>query len=115
MMPRRFSSSLGRLLAIAFVFTARAANAQATATAKFGVVQGFVYDSVHDAPLGDALVMIDGLVNAARSNREGRYRIDSVPVGSRRLIVSHPLLDTIGMVLTSPTFTVMPSVLAEVD
>jgi hypothetical protein len=111
----RSVSSFSSLLAAAIAIAPYPANAQAAAPAKLGVVQGFVYDSVHDAPLVGALVMIDGLASVARSTADGRYRIDSVPVGSHRLLVSHPLLDTIGMVLSSPPITVTPSATTEID
>jgi hypothetical protein len=106
---------LAALLAGAVTRSARAQGTQSRAAVAFGTIRGSVFDSIHAAPLAGALVMVDGMANSGRSNANGEYRIDSVPVGSRRLIVSHPLLDTIGFVVASPEFTVEPTGTTTID
>src|SRR3954447_13842443 len=106
----RFGSPSARVFALSFmVVSAVRAGAQAQtarATAGSGVVQGVVRDSIHHTALAGAFVLVDGLAQAALTGADGRYRIDSVPAGARRLIVSHPLLDTIGMMMRTPEFVV---------
>jgi hypothetical protein len=80
--------------------------ARPAATASgFGVLQGFVIDSVHNgAPLVNASVVIEGTTRAGVTTAEGRYRIDSIPPGSHRVVVLHPLLDTLGVSMRSPPY-----------
>ena len=77
-------------------------TAQAQAPAGFATLQGFVIDSIHNTPLAGAFIQVDGTTRKARTSPEGRYLIDSIPPGTHRLALSHPLLDTIGMVMVSP-------------
>jgi hypothetical protein len=82
----------------------RLAHAQATASppSAFATLQGFVIDSVHNAPLAGARVRVEGTTRSTETTAEGRYLIDSIPPGSHRIALAHPLLDTIGMALMSP-------------
>jgi carboxypeptidase family protein len=69
-------------------------------------VGGVVIDSLHGGrAFADALVTIEGAPYAAVTDSSGRYRIDDVPPGSYRFFVSHPLLDSLGVVLTTPPVT----------
>ncbi|HET8785729.1 MAG TPA: carboxypeptidase regulatory-like domain-containing protein [Candidatus Limnocylindrales bacterium] len=69
-------------------------------------VRGVVIDSLHGGrAFADALVTIEGGAGAGITDSTGRYRIDDVAPGSYRLIVSHPLLDSLGIVLTTPPVT----------
>jgi hypothetical protein len=72
-----------------------------TTPAAFATVGGFVFDSVHSTPLAGALVHIDGVKRTGLTSADGRYRIDSVPPGSYRLFLAHPVLDTIGLTLAT--------------
>ena len=75
------------------------------AAAGYAVIHGTVIDSLHDQLLAGALVRLDKGAREAITDRFGQYRIDSVPAGQHRLIVVHPLLDTLGVSLVTPTVT----------
>jgi len=68
------------------------------------VLQGFVMDSIHNAPLADARVMVEGTTRVGMTTAEGRYRIDSIPPGPHRVVVTHPLLDTVGFTMRTPAY-----------
>src|SRR5438105_15673486 len=69
----------------------------ATSPAGFTILQGYVIDSIHNQPLVNATVTIEGTGRAGKTTVDGRYRIDSIPAGSHRVILTHPLLDTLGV------------------
>ena len=62
-------------------------------------VSGFVYDSLSDAPLSKATVIIGGTAASAVTDSAGHYSIDadSVPDGTYQLSFFHPALDSIGI------------------
>ena len=62
-------------------------------------------DSLHDALLSHALVRVENTTREALTDANGAYRIDSVPTGMQRLVVIHPLLDTLGIALVTPPIT----------
>ncbi|MEO8334956.1 MAG: carboxypeptidase regulatory-like domain-containing protein [bacterium] len=72
---------------------------------KFGYLQGVAVDSVHEEPLVGALIQIEGTGRIGPTDSLGRFLIDSIPPGSYRVIVDHPLLDTIGISLVTPPIT----------
>jgi hypothetical protein len=53
-----------------------------------------------------AEVGIEGTPRVARTGEDGKFHFDSVPAGSVRLGVFHPLLDTLGLGLASPRLDV---------
>ena len=63
------------------------------ATTGVSVLQGFVMDSIHNAPLADARVVVEGTTRFGMTTAEGRYRIDSIPPGPHRVVVTHALLE----------------------
>ena len=71
--------------------------ARPTATATVGFIRGVVYDSLSRSPLEGARVLVGGTSLAGTTDAGGRFRIDSVPAGTRTLIVEHAVLDTIGL------------------
>jgi len=73
--------------------------------AGFSVVQGFVMDSVHNSPMANANVIVEGVSRSAMTNVDGRFRIDSVPPGQHRIMVLHPVLDTLGIQMRTPAYT----------
>ena len=101
-----------RALALATLLMASASIAGAqnptppAAAAGYGVIHGTVIDSLHDQLLAGALVRLDKTTREAITDRFGQYRIDSVPAGQHRLVVVHPLLDTLGVALVTPMMTV---------
>jgi hypothetical protein len=103
---RSFRWPLG--LAVALLTTAAgAAHAQATAPKPapgFMLLQGYVTDSIHGAPLAHATVVIEGTSRSAVTDDQGRYSIDSIPPGKHRVVVLHPLLDTAGVRMRTPEY-----------
>jgi carboxypeptidase family protein len=95
--------AIATALAVA-VATGRPAGAQATpaAPAQFSVLQGFVLDSIHDGGLAKAVVIVEGTGRSSVTEADGRFRVDSIPMGRHRIMVMHPLLDTIGVVMRTP-------------
>src|SRR4029077_15296348 len=69
--------------------------------AGFASLRGVVYDSLHETVLNSALVRVDNTTREIITDASGRYRIDSVPPGEHRLVVTHPLLDTLGISLVT--------------
>ena len=81
------------------------ANAQTPASPApgFAVVEGVATDSLHSDFLRGALLMVEGANVTATTDSLGRFRLDSVPPGLRRINVVHPILDSLGIALvTSP-------------
>ena len=86
------------------LFAASVVEAQATATAQkpFAVIEGTAVDSLHQDVLRGALLTVEGTSAAAITDSLGRFRIDSIPPGLRRVEVAHAILDTLGVALVTP-------------
>jgi hypothetical protein len=80
--------------------------AQAHAAPRAGTIIGTVIDSLHNSPLAQAEVEIDGTRRLAHTDADGNFRLDSVPAGAVRIGVFHPLLDSLGLGVVSPPLTV---------
>ena len=65
---------------------------------------GTVFDSLHSAPLGAATVSIEGTSRMGVTNRLGIFLLDSIPPGTHRLRVDHPVLDSLGIVMVTAPF-----------
>jgi hypothetical protein len=77
----------------------RTVNAQA---AGFSGVAGSVVDSIHGGiPLQGAIVKINGTSREGKTDANGRFQIDSIPVGEHSLSLVHPLLDTLGVAINT--------------
>ncbi len=72
------------------------------ASGNFATVHGVVIDSVHGGELVGALVRVDTTHREATTDANGVFSIDSIPPGAHRLVVIHPLLDTLGIALVTP-------------
>lgn len=69
----------------------------------FAVIEGLALDSLHQGYLRGATIMVEGASVLGISDSLGRFRIDNVPPGVRRVDIVHPLLDTLGIALqTAP-------------
>ena len=77
---------------VALSFLGGSVAAQPTAP-----LRGVVFDSLARKPLADAIVRVTGTSAMARTDDKGRFRFDSVTVGSVLLQVEHPMLDSIGL------------------
>ena len=71
-----------------------------------GFLQGVTMDSLHGEPLVGALVSVEGTPRMAITDSLGRFVIDSIEPGSRRILVDHPMLDTLGISLVTPALTI---------
>ncbi len=66
-------------------------------TAAVGSIRGEVYDSLLGASLEGAHVGVRGTALRATTDRQGRFRLDSVPAGRQVLVLAHPSLDSAGL------------------
>ena len=73
----------------------------ADTTARLSGAIGVAVDSIHGGPLAGAVVMVSGTSRQAVSDSLGRFRIDSVPPGSYEIGMFHPMLDSLGMSITT--------------
>lgn len=65
-------------------------------------VAGTVIDSIHGAvPLANAMVKVGNTNREAKTDENGQFRIDSIPPGEHSLTLIHPLLDTLGIGITT--------------
>ncbi|MGQ0538699.1 MAG: carboxypeptidase regulatory-like domain-containing protein [Gemmatimonadaceae bacterium] len=75
-------------------------------SAPMGSLFGTVFDSVHNAPLEAAMVVVDGTNRMAITTDKGAFRVDSIQPGKYVLRVTHDLLDSLGMVLLTDSLSV---------
>ena len=87
----------------------------APAPSGVATINGIVIDSLHDAMLAGALVRVENTSRESMTDAQGAFRIDSVPAGMRRLVVIHPLLDTLGIALVTPPVSFNGGDAKEVD
>jgi hypothetical protein len=71
-------------------------------------ITGIVFDSLHSGRLANAEVLAEGgTVTIGHTDETGTFNIAGVAPGRYHLAVSHPLLDTLGLSLVTPDFTVV--------
>ncbi|HEY4954504.1 MAG TPA: carboxypeptidase-like regulatory domain-containing protein [Gemmatimonadaceae bacterium] len=78
------------------------AQTPAGPAAGFVTIEGVALDSLHSDYLRGALIVVEGANKTAITDSLGRFRLDSVPPGLRRISVVHPTLDTVGIALQTP-------------
>jgi hypothetical protein len=83
----------------------RVAPPPAPEAPKFAYLQGVAVDSVHEEPLAGALIQVEGTTRIAPTDSLGRFLVDSIPPGTYRVLVDHPMLDTLGISLVTPPMT----------
>ena len=66
-----------------------------------GYLQGVAHDSIHGGPLVDAMVQLEGTDRIGVADSLGRFLVDSVKPGSYRVLIDHPILDTLGIALAT--------------
>jgi hypothetical protein len=64
-------------------------------------LQGVAIDSIHGAPLANAVIQLQGSDRVAVTDSLGRFVADSVKPGSYKILVDHPILDTLGILLST--------------
>ena len=89
------------IIAALGAFAAGAQTPPAAPPAGVATVRGLVTDSLHETAVKGALVRVDNTTHENITDSLGRFRIDSVPTGTHRLVVVHPLLDTLGISLVT--------------
>lgn len=60
-------------------------------------VEGVAYDSLARRPLVGAMIAVDGTGRTTISDAKGRFRIDSVPHGTRVFMMQHAAFDSLGL------------------
>jgi hypothetical protein len=103
---------LAIVFAAAALLTAVAGGAQqppAVETTPLAAAVGVVVDSLRGGPLGGATVVVsDQAWRQTTTDSAGRFWIDSIPPGSHRLAVFHPLLDTLDIGVVSQPIRFAP-------
>jgi hypothetical protein len=96
---------IGLLAVIAVGAAPRSLAAQQTQPASpagFGGVAGSVTDSIHGGiALPGAIIRIGTTNRQGTTDANGRFEIDSIPPGQHSLTLIHPLLDTLGISITT--------------
>ena len=73
----------------------------AAGSSTMGYLQGVAVDSIHGAPLVNAIIQLSGTDRLAITDSLGRFLVDSVKPGSYKVEVDHPILDTLGILLST--------------
>jgi protocatechuate 3,4-dioxygenase beta subunit len=77
------------------------------ASAALGTLIGSAIDSLHDAPLADAVVTIVQLPRkSAITSNTGAFKIDSIPPGRYTIEILHPVLDSLRIRVVSDTIDI---------
>jgi len=79
-------------------------NESTAAVQPLASIIGTLFDSVHMAPLAEAVVSLEGTNREATSTDRGIFRIDSIPPGTYRVRVRHAFLDSIGVSMLTEEF-----------
>jgi len=88
--------------ALTFVTVAIGAQAQQpSAIAKRAILTGVAVDSIRGGFLRGASVFVSGTALSATTDSSGRFRIEGIPSGTRTMEIQHPLLDSLGIALTT--------------
>jgi hypothetical protein len=91
----------------------RAVELRAPPAKGFAAIAGVVDDSLRGGALSGATIAVIGTSLRATADRDGFFRLDSVPPGEAQLALLHPLLDTLFIIVTSPKFTLVAGQLQE--
>jgi hypothetical protein len=66
-----------------------------------GYLQGVAIDSIHGTPLVNAMIQLSGTDRVGITDSLGRFLVDSIAPGSYKIDVDHPILDTLGIMLST--------------
>jgi protocatechuate 3,4-dioxygenase beta subunit len=89
--------------------------ASPTPTPGFATIYGVAVDSIRQQPLSKAIIAVEGTNRITLADGAGNYRIDSIPPGSYRISIAHPVLDTLGMTVMTLPMVMRPGEVIEVD
>ncbi len=78
-------------------------------------VVGIVIDSIHRSGLSGADVIVSGITRDYTTDSLGRFAIESLPPGTYRIGVFHPLLESLGITLATKPFTLGPDSTGDVS
>src|SRR6187551_94254 len=70
-----------------------------------GYLQGVAVDSIHGTPLVNATIQLSGTDRVGVTDSLGRFLVDSIKPGSYKVDVDHPILDTLGIMLSTAPMT----------
>lgn len=96
------------LLLVSVLFVLPAPGGAQQRPRRTSAIVGIAVDSLHQRALGGAEVMVAGLERTVVTDSAGRFEIDSIPAGTYQVGLFHPLLDSLGISLSSPRFSVGP-------
>jgi len=91
----------------------RAIELRAPPAKGFAAIAGVVDDSIRGGVLGGATVALIGSSLRTTADKDGFFRLDSIPAGEAQFAILHPLLDTLSVVITSPKLTMVAGQLEE--
>jgi len=83
---------------------ARAQQKEVPVPKDFASIIGVVDDSIRGGRLIGALVTVVGTTRHGTTDFNGVFQIDSITPGEHRIVVAHPLLDTLGLSIQSTPF-----------
>lgn len=86
-----------------------------TVVAPTGMVEGLVWDSTSQAPLGGATVFLSGTQYAAETDAGGRFIMADLPGGTFTAVFTHPRLDSLGTHSSGVTVDIVPGELTSVQ
>jgi hypothetical protein len=92
------------LLLVCAPFAARAQGPLLPVPRDMSSIIGVVDDSIRGGRLIGAVVTVVGTERRGVSDLQGIFQIDSIPPGTHELVVTHPLLDTLGLEIHSAPF-----------
>lgn len=104
----------GLLASGARVAAAQRVDLRAPPAVGFAAIVGVVDDSLRGGPLAGATIALIGTSVRTTTDRDGLFRLDSLPAGEAQIAVLHPLLDTLFLAVTSPKFTLVVGRLEEI-
>ncbi|MDF1504667.1 carboxypeptidase regulatory-like domain-containing protein, partial [Roseisolibacter sp. H3M3-2] len=95
-MPRTRREGAGGLSVVGLTEVGAEARLEGDAAPAYARAHGVAWDSLRARPLAGALVFGPGGRSVA-TDAEGRWTLDSLPVGAATFTVAHPALDSLGV------------------
>ena len=106
-------SAVSAVTLLAQPAAAQGRDLRASPAKGYAAILGVVDDSLRGGPLSGATVALIGTSLRTKVDREGYFRIDSIPPGEAQLAVLHPLFDTLFLAVTSAKFMLVAGQLEE--